>query len=396
MDGLTAAGTLTSRGALSAPRRAARLSAQGRFVFEVASASDDTEVRRLLRDASLPGEIQLSLEREPDSAAAAAIEGDVHDTIVARDQATGAIAAIAARSVRRRYVNGTPVPVGYLSQLRVAPAYRRARGLLDGGFAFCRGLHSRGEPHFYLASVVADNHIARRLLERGLPNAPAFRAIDRLVTLAIPVRGVQLAGRTRGEIVSGSECGPLEILRCLDQHQSRYQFAPCWSERDFESPARMAGLRLEDFSVAVRGGRAIGCVACWDQRGFKQVVVRGYAPRLARLRWLINLSAGLRRDVPLPPIGCALDFGYLSHLGMADDDPATLEILIRAACAIARRKRLDYVVVGLSAAMPALTLLRRAFRHRAYESVIYAGVWDDGSAVRKIDGRPAHPEVAVL
>ena len=158
----------------------------------------------------------------------------------------------------------------------------------------------------------------------------------------------------------------------------------------------MAGLQLEDFSVAVRGGRAIACVACWDQRGFKQVVVRGYSPRLARLRWLINLSAGLRRDVPLPPVGSALAFGYLSHLGVADDDPASLDTLIRAACAIARRKRLDYVVLGLSSAMPALTFLRRAFRHRAYESVIYAGAWDDGSAVSKIDGRPAHPEVAVL
>ena len=43
-----------------------------------------------------------------------------------------------------------------------------------------------------------------------------------------------------------------------------------------------------------------GCLAVWDQSAFKQAVVRGYAPRLARWRPWINRLAPAARD-PAPP-----------------------------------------------------------------------------------------------
>ena len=84
----------------------------GRFAFALASREDDPEIRRLLRENALPGEVSLSFEREPDAALAASIGGDVHQTLVARDRATGQIVGLAARSVRGMFVNGRAIHQG--------------------------------------------------------------------------------------------------------------------------------------------------------------------------------------------------------------------------------------------------------------------------------------------
>jgi hypothetical protein len=69
-----------------------------RFDVGLACAADDERVRRLLREHALPGDVALTFEREPDSTIAAAIEGDVHQTIVARGRNYGEIACISCRA----------------------------------------------------------------------------------------------------------------------------------------------------------------------------------------------------------------------------------------------------------------------------------------------------------
>jgi hypothetical protein len=386
VDGLAPARTLT-RTALKPP---------GRFFFRVATSQDDTEIRSMLRATAFPGAVSLSLEREPDASLAASIEGDVHDTIVAREHGSARLVAMASRSVRDRFVNGEPMRVGYLGQLRIDPAYRRQRLLLDRGFEFCRGLHDRGSPRVYLSSVVADNAPARRLLERGLPGWPRFDTVDRLTTLAIPVRRGRRFDTGETAIESGACVEPGSLAQCLWRNYRRYQFAPCWNAEDL-SGIGLRGLARGDFVVAVRGGAVIGCVACWDQRAFKQVVVRGYSPAFARWRPLINAAAPILGTITLPPIGHGLDFAYLSHLAVDDDDPAVLLALVNAACARARLAGRDCVAVGLSARGSLLGPLRKAFRHRAYESRLYVASWPDGDRIAdSLDSRPAHPELATL
>ena len=62
-----------------------------------------------------------------------------------------------------------------------------------------------------------------------------------------------------------------------------------------------------------------GCAATWDQRGLKQAIVRGYSPRLARWRSVVNLAGPLVGVPALPPVGRPLEFVYLSHVAVDDD-----------------------------------------------------------------------------
>ena len=369
-----------------------------RYDVRVAGVADDEQVRRLLREHSLPGEVVLTLEREPDSAIASAIEGDVHQTLIACEPGHGGIVGIASRAEREVFLNGQTMRLGYLGQLRVDVRGHRVATLLDEGFHFCRTLHEKGRVSAYLTAIVEDNHSARRLLS-GLrsPAAPHFVRAGTLVTLAIPRPRYQARPRHPSiEVRQGSAELLHDIVACLERNGRRYQFTPRWTVDDLVSQRRTPGLEPSDFIVAIAGGKVVGCVATWDQRGFKQVIVRGYSQRLARWRRLVNLAGPMIGVPALPPIGRALEFVYLSHVAVDDDRPEVLAALVSEA-----RARLApdvrYMVTAFSEHSPLLATISRLALHRSYRSVLYLACWPDGRRlVESIDGRLPHPEVAIL
>ena len=371
----------------------------GPFAFSLAAPADDAAIRRLLRQQPLPGTISLSFEREPDTALAAAAEGGAHQTLIAR-RATGEIAGIAARSVRTVFINGQARSFGYLGQLRVVDGRHRLRALIDDGFAFCRAVHEdAGDAPAYLMSLVADNDPARRLLiERRSVTAPRFDAADRLQTFLIPAqRAPRASARAPIRVEQGTSALLGDIAACLRRNLRRYQFAPSWTEADLVSSQTTGGPSPDDFAVAATDDGVVGCVALWDQRAFKQIVVRGYTPLLARIRPLANAAARGLGLPPLPAIGATLPFAYLSHVAVDDDRGDVLDALIAAQVRRARVRGLDYVVTGFPDRHPLQAIVRQSWARRTYHSTLYVAYWPDGEAcVRSLDSRPGQPEVAVL
>jgi hypothetical protein len=338
----------------------------------------------LLRETPMQGRIRISLEREPSFFEAARMEGDRHHTGVVRDPAGGRILAMCSRSVREVFVNGEAVRLGYLSQLRIAPAARRwTRTLLRAGFDRMRSLRAADEAPFDITAVIADNRPARRLLEAGLPGLPRYRPVERLLTLLLPVG---TARQPAGVTIDGGSAGrAAEILACLERNNRRHQFAPRWGADDFPMP----GLGWDGFRLAVRGDRVIGCLALWDQRGFKQAVVRGYDARLGFWRPLLNLlGAGL------PSVGTALPVAFASHVAVDGDRAEVFTDLLEAVLREAREHGCRWLAVGLAAPHPLVEVVRRRFKPRQYESLLYV-VHEPEAAIR-LDSRLPHVEVALL
>jgi len=380
--------------------------AGSRLTVELAGPQDDPEIRRLLRDNPMDGTIQVSLEREPDAFLAAGVEGDAHSTVVARDPETGRIVGMGTRCVWSAFVNGEPCRLGYLSQLRVDRAARGRRRLLAAGYAALRDLRGPGEAPFDLTSIIADNETARRLLGGAVPGLPRYRELAGFVTLVVPVgRKVQQGQQGRQgqqglKIEAGVAERMVEVADCLQRNRRRYQAAPFFTAEELLSPERSRGLAPGDFRLAVRDGRVVGCLALWDQSGFKQVVVRGYAPRLARWRPWINRFSSVLGTPRLPDPGERLPHAYISHIAVDGDDPEIFKALVESAYAEARAQGYVYVVIGLAAGHPWLPWLERRFRPRRYESVLYTVDWGEGAAataaINALDGRLPHVEAALL
>jgi hypothetical protein len=367
-----------------------------RFAFSIAADADDAGLCRLL-SVPFPGAVHVSLERAPSPTRAGAVDGDVHQLIVARKRETGELVGMASRSVRDLYVNGRSTRVGYLGQLRFQPGCRSWRAVLDEGFAVCRHLHERGDAPFYLTSVAADNGAARRLLRRPPSRrAPAFLELTALRTFAIPTTLRRRAPAPAARLERGSDALLPGIVECLHRNLSRYQFAPHWTTADIGSE-RTRHLLARHFVVALDGNRVIGCLARWDQTAFKQVVIRGYSRRLSRWRPLVNAAGRWLGVPPLPPIGAALRCAFLSHAAVDEDRADVFLALVDEQRRRAAADGARHVVTAFAAGHPFHAALTRAVRSRTYDSVLYLSGWDDADRiVRSLDGRLFQPEVAVL
>jgi hypothetical protein len=365
--------------------------------FDLAVREDEPAIQRLLRRTPLAGDIALSLEREPSLSLANAVASERTQILVGRSEVNGDVVAMGVRSVMHWYINGAPGRIGYLGQLRVDPGYRARPRLLAQGYAKLRELHEAdGCTPIYATTIVADNMPARRILESAAAGMPRYRHIDDLVTLAIgtrspspPLPGIEIADATPADLD--------QIVQCLARYGSCHQLTPVWSRAALMDKGRMRDLTVDDFTLARRDGRVVGCLALWDQRKFKQTVVRGYSWRLACARPVANALSRWLGSPPLPPVGAQLDMAYVSHIAVDGDDPKVLEALLRRTLARAAARGIALASLGLSRRNPMLESTARCFRARRYHSRIYLAFWPDGAgAADAVKNIPAHMEVAIL
>ena len=364
-----------------------------------AAATDATEpgLRRLLRENPLTGNIRVSLEREPNAFDAAGISGDSYQLMLASDGEPSHVIASGGRFELEAWINGAPQRIGYFGELRAAGGLRTRRQLLLGSYRKMREFHEAGDVRFYLTTIIEDNHRARRLLEAGLGDMPTYRPLETMVTFTVPTRlGARRLPRSHGVRRADTVDRPAIVER-LAAHGRRYQFQPVWSRETLDSTTRCRGLAPNDFLIwpSQEGVRA--CAALWDQRAFKQTVIRGYAPRLARTRPLLNLAAPLLGRPRLPPAGARLESAFLSHLAIDEDDDEALVAVVAAACRNAASRGIDYAMISVAARHPLAAVIRKRFPCHDYVSMIYVVFWEDGrDDVDALDGRIPQPEVAIL
>lgn len=364
-----------------------------RFSVGLATAEDDAELRRLLRENPMAGRISLSFEREPNVFLAAGIEGDDHCTLVVR--AGERIVAMGSWCTYRAWVNGEVRRIGYLSQLRLDRSVRGDGAILARGFAAFQQHARKTDVPFFVTTIIADNAPALRFLATPKPGFPLYVERGTLHTLALPLHRLPKLAIPGVEVRPASAADLPVLVELLGEHGRRHQFTPAWDAETLQSETRCRGLRTEDFLIAWENEQAIGCVALWDQSPFKQTVVRGYAPWLGRVRPLANLLAPWLGIIRLPPLGRPFSHASLSHL--AARSPKALALLVAQACLRARAAGHDYVTVGFGAHHAGCETIRRGFRHFAYTSRIFSVHPDrEKDAYFLSEDLPAHLESAVL
>lgn len=363
----------------------------GGVAFDVATERDDAAIRRLLRANPMAGRVSLSLEREPSCFADAGLPEEMKHIIVAREN--GRVVCAGHCTIRPRHVNGRPRRVGYLGGLRLAAGQGGRFDILRRGYEFFRELQDAAPADFYFTSIASDNVRARRFLERGLPGMPEYELAGEFVTVALPTGKARRAnGNGRAPRVRSFE----EIADLLNRHQAAYQFSPCWSAAGLAALGPL-GLAREDFLIHDAPGQPSVCAALWDQSSFKQTVVRGYAPGLARLRSMLNAVARCTGGPRLPDPGEPLALGYVSHLAVPPEDSSRLVQMLDELRWRARCRGLQYLVLGIAANEPRLAAIRAGFRGRIYHSRLYVVRWpEQGASARDLDGRILAPEVALL
>lgn len=367
--------------------------------IRLAELEDDPELRRVLSESAMDGDISLSFEREPDYFIGAQVAAPEYQIIVAKDLEIMKIVGMGSRALRPLYINGEVQTIGYLSQVRIDPNYRAMRKGLVRAFKYLHALHRDDKSPYYFTSIFEDNLPARRLFTKGLPGLPKLYEYTRMHTLAIYSRRKKRENKPDQsfKIVRGSERYRQGILDCLYRNHARYQLSPFWREDLIFNEVNTPGLSPQEFFIAVKDEQVIGCLAFWDQGDFKQTVVRGYSKRLGYFRQIYNLVSGVLGLPVLPSVNSKIDYAYASLLAVDQDSFDVYQALLRNLYNHAVEGGYSYFMLGLCDDHPFLAYTANKYAHIDYRSLIYLVTWDSDSDPRDLlDDRLACPEIAIL
>lgn len=352
-----------------------------RFEFTLATADDEAELREVLSSTPMEGRISISFAREPSFFAAAPVDGKLVQIVVGRDLEQGRIVGMGSRTAGPRYVNQQPMTVGYLGGLRVLPQYRGQGGLIARGYRFLRQLHEDQSAPYYLTTIAADNEIALQTLAAGRGNLPTYHPLGDYITISLnPVSASRIDRNlstisTRLATIDDRE----QIISFLNAHGPRRQFFPAYDSSDlFWEHGWLHGLQPHDVMLAFRGDQLVGTWAAWDQRRFKQTIIRGYDRWLTLARPAYNLSATLRKRATLPAPGSVLAAHYGAILVVAEDDANICRRLIGATSRELLHRGDRLVLLGMHASDPLLPIARTV-GGREYVTRLYLVFWPDQS-----------------
>lgn len=366
-----------------------------RVVFAPATADDDARLRRLVAENAMDGRIRIAFEREPSYFHAVSVQGHFAQVFVGRDVDTGELVGVGTRAVKPAFVNGEPRAIGYLSDLRLAPAYR-GRTLVARGYRLLRELHRDGRTDLYYTVIAAENALAIRTIASGRAGLPAYRDLGTFLSPAVTVTRVKPPLDAGLEIVRGEPSVLDDIVACLNRHGRAKQFAPVYERDDFGPGGRLRDFSVRDFYLALDRGRLVGTLARWDQSRFKQTRVVGYRGAVRLLRPLCNLGARLLPLPRLPRPGGRLDSFYAGFIAVAGNDVRILRALLRRLYNDAVGGSHRHFVVGLHERDPLAGALAD-YRCAPYRGRLFCAHFEDGEdAFRALDGRIPHVELATL
>lgn len=342
-----------------------------RFEIALATPADGPELAALYAsDDGFPGQVQVLFTRGRDAYASLLAEGDGVVVPITRERSTGRIVGMGACVLRTAWVNGTPRRVGYLTGLKGLPEFRRRVPLIPQVYAFLR--ERTPEVECYYTTILSENVLARRMLERRRPTMPEYRTVGEYTTSCFRVGWRPwAASRLTG--------GTLADLTALAGVPGRFNLAPVGAP---------AGLTDADVRLLRdRDGTPLAGCAVWDQRAHKQYVVTGYGERYSRLAGLPVHWAGYPR---LPRVGTPADYVSVAALAARGDDPRLAADLLRAVGWENRRRH--FVMVGLVDGHP-LGAALGGVRMIAYGSVLYTVHFGDEPG---LDERPVGLDVGLL
>lgn len=357
--------------------------------FRVAAESDDADLRALLRENPMDGWIQLCLEREPSFFLGEGLLGEATVMVARAEAGDGPLIGSCTCTWMPLHVNGEVRRIPYLGGLRLASAFRNRPHLLRQGFRALDDLAGfRPSTPLAFTSLASANQRARRLLETGLPGFPHYTPMAEVDTWVLPATGKSL-----GRLEPAKASDIPELIQVINATGRTSQFAPHLTEEWLTSGP--GSLRVEDFLVRRESGEIQACMALWDQRAYKQVRIHGYRPPLNTLRTPWNVWSAVRRGVRLPPPGDRLDACFLAFASFRAADWEEAAADVQEALAWAARRGSTVALLGLPIRHPLGRWLRKGRAPWTYRTCIEAVRWPTAVPFFP-DGRPVHPEIALL
>jgi hypothetical protein len=180
----------------------------------------------------------------------------------------------------------------------------------------------------------------------------------------------------------------------VNEHNRFYQLSPSWSVEELK---HRGTLGLEGSVTLASEGRILASATLWDQRNYKQTVIRGYSPALAFARPAVNVAAWILGHSGLPAPNRILANAFTTQLVAEPGNPHSLTDMINLLRWTASQRGIEFLTIGFASDDPRLAVVRSNFRRREYLTRLYMVRWPEfGGSASELDRRILAPEVALL
>ena len=348
-----------------------------RYTYETARPEDAAEILGILEEIDFKGKIALTYTRRPDPYVSFKKEGRDVTVFVSREKGANRITSIAAASINRMFLNGEPTDVGYIFGLRVKKEYRRRYLLLPRGYEYIFRYHAEKNIPFFLTTILEENLVARRLLEKRRPSMPIYEYYGDYETYALTTG--RRARRDRGLRFRKAEASDVKaLIAFLHDQGQRFQFFPVLDKTELTDPG--ASIHYGDFYLLCDSNDEIAAAgAVWDQSDYKQYLLSGYGG-IYKYLYPVSFMFPLFGYPRLARPGSILNFFTLSFWAVRDDDEDVFDCFLGHLSSITRQY--SYFVLGMDTRHPLRDALRRK-PHLLYPGRMYL-VYPYGDPPREV------------
>jgi len=363
------------------------------ITVRLGTPADNAKMQDLITKITMPGLAQMCFQRAPDFFTGAKVIGDEFVLTVADDdERPDVLAGLTVISGRDLFISGQKRRVYYSGDTRVDPHYRR-RGIASNLFIEQKK-HRRTDDLLQgivlkentapldAAANTADGVLFKYWISHTIETSFMF---VRKITPRIPL-GVQIRAATAADVPA--------MQTFFDREAPRRNGYPVYDfQKLMAGDPYYAGLKIGDYTLALRNGQIIGMLAGWNQKGYKQTRIVGFKPIVKVLRPFYNLYVGLTGGFKLPAIGGALNYLTLYNVLVSNDDKAVFQGLIDWIMAH-QGQQYDALATAVTHGDPLEDVPRGYKRQKLFSSNFWLSYGDDPRP--GIDQRPLYVELGRL
>lgn len=362
--------------------------------YRLSEPSDNPRLQSLVAKITMPGPAQMCFQRAPDFFVGAKVIGE-SQRIVVVDDATRpyALAGVTVISGRHVYISGKKRFVHYSGDTRVDPTYRK-RGIGGTMFVEQRKYH---EPSDLVQAVVLNGNTAALDAARAVQGNRVF---DFWLSHTIETSFMFIRkGAPRvpaGVTMKTASAADIDAMQAFqDCEAPRRNGYPAYDfHKLIEGDPYYAGLKIQDYTLAMRGGQIVGMLAAWNQKGYKQTRITGMHPVTRLIRPAYNAYVGVKGGFKLPRVGGILNYLTLANILVANDDADVFQGLIDWIMAHQGR-RVDALATCVTHGDPLVEVPRRYKRQKLFSQHLWMTFGEDDPRT-EIDDRPLYMELGRL
>ncbi|MDX1692142.1 MAG: hypothetical protein R3208_00145 [Ketobacteraceae bacterium] len=303
---------------------------QPEWRLRLAQPEDNDSLCALFRSVSMPSDLILTEEREPDFFALRKLHSGTPYTIVLEDKSDNLaeqerIAGCCSVVVRKGWLNGEIKSIGYLCDLRMAERFRSGKVFPQSISIFIDYIKRQEPVDVFYFSIMRSNasaQYAQRMANASLItpyHMVNLQVLNRAIPQTLEVNQLQDSDIPELAAFLGKQARKRAFGFVIDEAmlRNRIESWPDFGVNNF-------------FAIRNKEGKIVACAAPWNNAdSLRRSRVHGYRGTMKLIRKGIDLEARLRGHAPMPKPGECFNLLGLTHLEIENDDPELMNQLLR-------------------------------------------------------------------